>query len=96
MALIGTWQKVTAAPCAEKYPATITFAPGTYRGTRGPTQGMIQWDAGDYRLEGPRTLVLSTATDELVRCDIDLHADQFVVTDPEGCRFTYRRAPAPE
>ena len=56
---------------------------------------MVWWDAGIYRLEeGQRTLVLSTATDALVRCAIDLREDHFVVTDPDGCQFAYRRAPA--
>jgi hypothetical protein len=92
--LIGTWHKVTTATCAEKYPAVITFSTGTYRGARGPGQGMVWWDAGIYRLEGPRTLVLGVATDELVTYEIDIHGDGFDVTDPDQCRFSYRRAPA--
>jgi len=89
--LIGTWNKVTAAACADKYPATLTFATGTYRGTRGPGQGMVWWDAGIYRLEDSRTLVVGTATDELVTYRIALQADHFDVTDADGCRVTYRR-----
>ena len=93
-ALTGTWHKVGTTPCAEKYPAVITFTGGTYRGARGSEQGMVWWDAGIHRLEGPRKLVLSTATDELVAYDIDVRGDEFTITDPEGCRFAYRRAPA--
>jgi hypothetical protein len=91
--LVGTWHKITTLPCADKYPATITFSTGTYRGARGPGQGMVWWDAGIYRLEGPQRLVLSVATDELVTYEIAVHGDQLEVTDAEGCRFAYRRAP---
>jgi hypothetical protein len=89
--LTGTWSKTTTAACAEKYPATISFAASTYRGARGPQQGMVWWDAGIYRLEDPQTLVLSVATDELVNYRIDLQADRFEITDSEGCRVTFRR-----
>lgn len=93
--LVGTWHKVTTDPCAEKYPATITFSTGTYRGSRGPGQGMVWWDAGIYRLEGPRALVLSVATDELVRYEIDVRGDRIDVIDADGCRFAYRREAPP-
>jgi hypothetical protein len=89
--VVGTWIKTTTAACADKYPETLTFSTGTYRGTRGPGQGMVWWDAGIYRLEGPRTLVVGTATDELITYQIDLQADRFEATDSEGCRVTYRR-----
>ena len=72
--------------------ATVTFSAGTYRGTRGPGQGMVWWDAGIYRLEDPRTLVVGTATDELVTYQIALQADRFEFTDSDGCLVTYRRA----
>ncbi|MET0163798.1 MAG: hypothetical protein ABW318_02185 [Vicinamibacterales bacterium] len=90
--MVGTWTKTTTAACADKYPATITFATGTYRGTRGPGQGMVWWDAGIYRLEDTSTLVVGTATDELVTYQIALHAERCEVTDSEGCLVTYRRA----
>jgi hypothetical protein len=89
--VVGTWTKTTTAACADKYPATLTFSTGTYRGKRGPAQGMVWWDAGIYRLEEPGTLVVGTATDELVTYQIVLQADHFDVTDSEGCRVTYRR-----
>jgi hypothetical protein len=90
-AVVGTWTKATTAACADKYPATLTFSTGTYRGTRGPGQGMVWWDAGIYRLEDPGKLVVGTATDELVTYQIEVQADHFDVTDSEGCRVTYRR-----
>jgi hypothetical protein len=91
--LAGTWIKVDAPVCAERYPDRVTFSTGTYRGERGPAQGMVWWDAGIYRLEDPQTLVLSVATDELVRYAIRLHGGDLLVTDPEGCEFRYRRQP---
>src|SRR5260370_10265478 len=90
--LVGTWTKVTRTACADKYPATLTFSTGTYRGARGPAQGMVWWDAGIYRLEDTKTLVISTATDELVSYQFAIHDNGFDVTDLEGCRVTYRRA----
>jgi hypothetical protein len=89
--LVGTWIKDTTAECAEKYPATLTFAGGTYRGARGRGQGFIWWDAGIYRLEDERTLVVGTASDELMTYSIAFHDDRLEVTDSEGCRVTYRR-----
>jgi len=52
---------------------------------------MIWWDAGSYHFEGPHTLVLSTATDEMVQYEVHVRDDQLDFVDPEGCRFTYRR-----
>jgi len=92
--LTGEWSKITKAECAAKYPATITFAASTYRGARGPTQGMVWWDAGIYRLEEPQTLVLSVATDELVRYPIVVRDDEFEFTDSEGCKVIYHRRPS--
>ena len=92
MNLAGTWHKVSTQACAEKYPATITFSTGTYRGVRGPDQGMVWWDAGIYRLEGSRRLMLSVATDELIAYGVEVRDDaELVVTDPDGCQFVYRR-----
>ena len=91
LSVAGMWTKATTAACADKYPATLTFSTGTYRGTRGPGQGMVSWDAGIYRLEG-KTLVVGTATDELVTYEIALQSDRFQFTDSEGCVVVYRRA----
>jgi nicotinate-nucleotide pyrophosphorylase len=38
--LAGAWAKSRAPSCADKYPDTLTFAAGTYRGTRGTTPGL--------------------------------------------------------
>lgn len=89
--LVGTWKKVGAPSCADKYPETISFQTGTYRGTRGAGQGMIWWDAGIYRIEGSNTLVVGTATDELIRYEVTLQGDRLEVADAEGCRFAYQR-----
>lgn len=93
--LVGIWTKSSAPSCADKYPETLTFAAGTFRGSRGATQGFVHWDAGIYRLEGERTLVLTTATDELVHYEIGLAGDTLTIRDPEGCVFAYRRSTTP-
>ena len=64
--MVGTWTKTTAAACADKYPATITFSTGTYRGMRGPGQGMVWWDAGIYRLEAVSYTHLTLPTKRIV------------------------------
>ena len=89
--LVGSWRKSASPPCADKYPDTVEFAEGTYRGTRGEGQGFVWWDAGVYRLEEPGQLVLGTATDELVSYSVRLGPDRLEVIDPEGCRFVYAR-----
>ena len=43
------------------------------------------------RLQVAGSIVIATATDELVTYPISLQADQFEITDAEGCRVTYRR-----
>jgi hypothetical protein len=93
--LVGTWEKADTPPCAQRYPDSLTFAPGTYRGVRGPTQGFVSWDAGTYRVEDPSRLVLTTASDELVPYEIRVDGDVLTVVDPDGCRFSYRRARPP-
>lgn len=90
--LHGQWSKVSADPCADKYPATITFSTSTYRGARGAGQGFVWWDAGIYRLDHPRTLTLAAANDEMIPYAIEFRGDEFDVTDADGCRVTYRRA----
>ena len=89
--LAGSWRKVDAPACAEKYPDSLTFSTGTYRGARGEAQGFIWWDAGIYRVEGQRRLLLSVATDELVTYEVHLDGDVLAVVDSEGCRFFYHR-----
>ena len=89
--LVGSWRKITTSACANKYPEKISFAVGTYSGTRGPGQPFVWWDAGIYRVEDETTLVLGTATDELVAYKIQLSTDRLDVTDADGCRFSYQR-----
>jgi hypothetical protein len=93
--LVGLWRKVDAPPCADRYPDSLTFSTGTYRGARGEGQGFVWWDAGSYRVENDRSLVLSVATDELVAYDIHLEGDRLDVVDPDGCRFSYQRVQPP-
>ena len=90
--LVGHWIKVSGDPDTEIYPQHIRFAEGTYLGQRGESQaGMLWWDAGIYRLERDDELVLSTASDELVRYRVHLDGDNLHVVDPNGRSFTYRR-----
>ncbi|SFN49177.1 hypothetical protein [Mycetocola miduiensis] len=89
--LQGEWRNVTPGIETSQYPAKLVFDSARYRGTRAEGQGMIWWDAGTFRLADDETLVLSTATDELVKYQISLGGDRFVVTDPAGVTVTYER-----
>jgi len=61
----GAWAQEGRPSLRRQYPDSLTFSTGTYRGARGDQQGFIWWDAGIYRMEGERRLLLSTASDEL-------------------------------
>lgn len=90
--LSGRWHRVSDSDCAQRYPAELTIGPGSrYRGTRGPDQGMLVWDAGTARMANKTTLVMSTSSDELVSYPIEIVAGRFTVTDPNGCTVTFER-----
>jgi hypothetical protein len=93
--LIGRWRRRPGDPCGERYPAEIDFSEARYQGTRGEGQGMIWWDVGTYRLVDRTTLTISTATDEVVTCSVELGDDELSVTDPDGCWFVYERIVEP-
>ena len=92
--LAGRWVRESTDGCAERYPAEVTFGPGTtFLGARGADQGMVVWDAGIYRLEDDgRTLVMSTSSDELVSHPVRIEDDALSIVDADGCAVTYRRA----
>jgi len=93
--LQGRWRRLSTDAAAERYPAEITFADATYVGTRAELQGMIWWDAGIYRLVDDRTLVLSTATDEMVAYSISLDGVRLTVGDPDDGDVVFERIEPP-
>ena len=92
--LIGRWLRLTSDEVAQRYPVEITFAEATYRGTRAETQGFILWDAGTYRLVDDHTLILSTASDELVTYPVVLDGPSLLVRTADG-DVTFERAEPP-
>jgi hypothetical protein len=58
---------------------------------RATNQGMIWWDAGIYRMVDERTLVLSTATDEMVEYQISYDKNRLLVSDADGNTVEYQR-----
>jgi len=56
---------------------------------------MIWWDAGIYRLVDDHTLMLSTATDEMVTYAVSLDADRLTVTVADDCDVVFERAEPP-
>jgi hypothetical protein len=89
--LEGRWRKLTDDQALNQYPAEIRFAEDTYLGQRGDQQGMIWWDAGIYRLDEPTTLVLSTATDEMVSYRMRLRGKRLSVEVPDKGTVVYER-----
>ena len=89
--LQGQWRKLTQDPKVDKYPASLSFSLATYRGTRAINQGMIWWDAGIYRMVDERTLLLSTATDEMVEYQISYDNSRLLVSDADGNTVEYER-----
>jgi hypothetical protein len=87
--LEGRWHKVTEDEALDQYPAEITFAEDTYVAQRGEQQGMIWWDAGIYRIDGPTTLVLSTATDSMVTYSMRCHGTQLAIDVPDKGTVVY-------
>jgi hypothetical protein len=89
--LQGEWRKVTTDTETSQYPAKLVFEAAWYRGTRAEGQGMIWWDAGIFRLLDEKTLMLSTATDEMVEYRISLGADRLEITDAANITVVYER-----
>jgi hypothetical protein len=89
--LQGQWRKITKGPKVDKYPAELNFSLATYRGTRATNQGMIWWDAGIYRMVDERTLVLSTATYDMVEYQHSDHNKRLLRTEADATTVEYQR-----
>lgn len=92
--LRGRWLRLTTEGYAEQYPVEVTFAVGTFLGSRAEHQGMILWDAGIYRIEDDQTLTLSTSSDELVTYPIAVEGTTLTVRTPDG-DVAYERVEPP-
>jgi hypothetical protein len=91
--LVGAWQKAGGGECAARYAAHLRFEPnGLYFGTTEPPGHFTWWDEGTWRMPAPGRLAMSTANDEVVTYDYVVQGDTLDVTDPSGCRFSYRRS----
>ena len=56
---------------------------------------MIWWDVGIYRLDDARTLVMSTATDEMVTYSVSVDGDRLTVTVPDHGDVVFERIEPP-
>ena len=91
--MIGSWRKVGSPACAASYPAVVNFeGNGLYRGEPEPPAQFTTWDVGTWRMEEAGRVSISTANDAVVEYSLDASADELSFTDPDGCRFTYRRS----
>lgn len=93
--LEGRWRKLTTDAALDEYPAEITFAADTYLARRGPEQKMIWWDAGIYRVQEPASLVLSTATDEMVTYAMQRKGNRLMIEIPDLGTVRYERMEGP-
>jgi len=63
-----------------------------YFGKKGESgQEFTEWDAGGYEVVGEGRVRVSTATDAEITYDFSLSGETLHFTDPDGCRFDYRR-----
>ena len=91
--LVGEWHKNHGGDCAAGYAAHIRFEPnGLYFGTTEPPGAFTWWDGGTWQVPAPGRLALSTANDAVVTYVYAVDGDTLAVTDPAGCKFSYRRA----
>jgi hypothetical protein len=92
--LTGRWVKATTDPCAARYPAELVLRPGgLYEAPGGPEAGAV-WHSGEWRLEDT-ALIIQMADDEMRPYGLEASdSDELAITDVEGCRIVYRRAPA--
>lgn len=89
--LLGRWRKISDSDALREYPAEISFAADTYRTAKAPGQTMIWWDAGIYRVQDAHTVVISTATDEMVEYAIRLDGSRLRIDIPQRGTITYER-----
>ena len=90
--LVGVWSKADSEPCGADYAAHLRIDPnGLYFGTTEPPGAFTWWDGGTWDVSAPGRLDMSTANDAVVRYSYTLDGDLLTITDPTGCRFSYRR-----
>ena len=90
--LIGTWEKITHSACSRAYPDTLRFDPeGEYTGRQRAPGMFAIWDRGTYRLAGPGSISMSTASDVIRTYGYSLQGEILTFDDSAACRFRYRR-----
>lgn len=89
--LVGQWKKTSSAECDQPYPAQIEFFERPrFMGKKGPGQGFILWDAGDYKILSADQVQIQIATDELVTYQFSIDNGVLTFRDQAGCEFEYR------
>jgi hypothetical protein len=90
--LAGTWRKVTATPCSDRYPDHLRLdTTGRYVGTNDDVGKFAIWDSGTVEIRDAQTIRLSIANDAIVAYDFSLGGEVLMFVDPDGCEFSYRR-----
>ncbi|MGA0555167.1 hypothetical protein ACO2Q8_00840 [Larkinella sp. VNQ87] len=89
--LIGSWQKVSPAPCSAVYPDVVEFtANGIYQTQSEATSVQMAWDAGAYEVD--RQLVKMVNTRDVTKTYRFVIKNETVTfEDEDGCRFPYQR-----
>jgi hypothetical protein len=91
-ALVGSWRKIESPACAKLYPEMLHLeANGLYRGFIEPPSQFATWDAGTWRAVDAGHVAISTANDAVVTYGFVMASSTLSFTDPDGCRFSYRR-----
>lgn len=90
--LRGRWERASRDECATRYPVTLEFRESTYLGAKGPGQGFILWDAGQYDVLDDGRIRIQTASDELVEYRYQLSSQTLTFRDATDCEVQYRRS----
>lgn len=92
--IVGGWEKTSSARCDQRYPDRLQFQEnGLYIGQKDPPGSFSFWDVGTFEVVDEQEIKLSTANDAVIAYAYALSADTLTFTDPDGCAFSYRRAP---
>ncbi len=91
MNIIGKWEKITTAPCGQKYPVSIEFKPnGLYQAAASQDAAMHPlWDVGTFKLNKGK-VYLSTSNDSIIAYKVHLEEKTLTITDSEGCELQFQ------
>jgi hypothetical protein len=91
--LKGSWEKIADSACSQMYPAFIEFRGSGLYSAKGTGLGNFpSWDAGTWEIISLSRIKISTNNDAVIEYNFSVKGDILTFTDPQKCRFSYRKA----